>query len=274
MGVGARRRVMWRPCSSRVQGAPPIVAACPTCHGRLMRMADPMWLMRRTVELGRGAEKRAHAQVLALSRLADALDENGDADEALALSREAVPLIPRMRPRKRRKYAYELADSLEQLAERLRAGGCLEDAVAARQESIAIREEQLAPDDWLEVSMVAGSRWELAEDQLGLGRNEDAIITAEHALRDWSGIRDREANFVLAVGCSFNFLSRGLGAAGRWDEALGAADEAVAIFRANGGGPDLAEALTHRSAALAATGHPAEAQAAAEEAGAIRAPAT
>jgi hypothetical protein len=49
---------------------------------------------------------------------------------------------------------------------------------------------------------------------------------------------------VLAVGCSLNFLSRGLGATGRWDAALGAANEAIAIFRANAGGPDLAEALT------------------------------
>jgi tetratricopeptide (TPR) repeat protein len=237
-------------------------------------MSDPVWLMRRTVELERRAKNRAHAHVFALSQLADALDENGDPDEALALSREAVPLIPRIRPRKRRKHAYALADALERITERLRAGGCLEDAVAAQQESIAIREELLAPDDWLEASMVAGSRWELAEDQLALGRNEDAIAAAERSLRDWNEIRDRDANFVLAVGCSLNFLSRGLGAAGRWDVALGAADEAIAIFRANGGGPDLAEALTHRSAALAATGHPAEAQAAAGEAGAIRAAAT
>ena len=37
--------------------------------------------------------------------------------------------------------------------------------------------------------MVAGSRWELAEDQLALGRNEDAIAAAERSLRDWNEIR-------------------------------------------------------------------------------------
>ncbi len=150
-------------------------------------------------------------------------------------------------------------------------GGFLEDAVTARQEAIAIREERLAADDWRELCAIGGERWELAEDQLALGRDEDAIATAELVLEDWTEIVDRHPHFVLGVGSSLNLLARGLGAAGRWDEALRAADEAIAIFRANGGGPDLAEALEHRSAALAATGHAAAAQAAADEAGAIRA---
>jgi tetratricopeptide (TPR) repeat protein len=166
--------------------------------------------------------------------------------------------------------AHERAVTLEAIAEDLRAEGSLEDAVAAREESIALRVEQLVPDDWQEVTQIGGSRWELAADQLALGRNADAIVTSERALREWNGIRDRHPHFVLGVGTSLNFLSRALGAADCWDSALVAADDAIAIFRANGGGPDLAEALAHRSAALAATGHPAEAQAAAEEAAAIR----
>lgn len=180
-------------------------------------MLDPMSVLRATVEMGRGAQDQAHSVVIALSRLADALDERG-----------------------------------------------------ASGESIAIREQWLAPGDWIEVSLMAGSRWELAEDQLALGRHADAIAAADKALRDWNGILDRDPGFVLAVGASLNLRSRGLAAAGRWDAALGAADEAAAIFRA-GGGPDLAEALTHRATALTATGRLAEARAAAEEAAAIRA---
>jgi len=237
----------------------------------MRRMLVPMSVLRATVEMGRGAEDQAHSVLIALSRLADALDERGESGEALALSREAVPLIPCVPPRRREQHAVELTDALERLAERLRARGCLEDAVAARRESIAIRERWLAPGDWREVSLMASGRWELAEDQLALGRHEDAIAAAERALRDWKGIVDQDPHFVLAVGCSLNLRSRGLAAAGRWDAALGAAEEAVAIFRHNGGGPDLAEALTHRAAALTATGRLAEARASAEEAAAIRA---
>ena len=215
--------------------------------------------------------RRPHAQIIDLSRSARLFDEDGEPDEALALSRRAIPLIPLVSPRQRRRRAFELALALEDHAERLRTGGFLEDAVITRQEAIAIREEGLPADDWYEADWIAGERWELADDQLALGRNEDAIATAELALDDSKGIVDRHPHIVLSVGCSLNSLARGLGAAGRWDDALGAADEAIAIFRANGGGPDLAEALTHRSAALAATGYASAAQAAADEAGAIRA---
>jgi tetratricopeptide (TPR) repeat protein len=190
---------------------------------------------------------RVNRQILALSRLADTRERNGEPDP-LAISREAVELIPRMRL----KYSYELADALERLAERLRAAGCLEDAVTARQASIAVFEA--GPRDSFEVTQIGGSRWELAEDQLALGRNEDAIATAERSVADWNSVRDEHEYHVLGVGSSLNLLARALGTTGRWDAALGAADQAIAIFRANGGGPDLTDALAHRADALRALG--------------------
>jgi hypothetical protein len=76
-----------------------------------------MWLVRQTVEPGRERDSRPHAQILALSRLADALDEN--AGRPLAFSREAVPPIARMRRRKRAKRTRKLVDALERFAEPL-----------------------------------------------------------------------------------------------------------------------------------------------------------
>jgi tetratricopeptide (TPR) repeat protein len=133
-------------------------------------------------------------------------------------------------------------------------------------EAIAIREEWLAPGDWLEVSLMGASRWQLAEDQLALGRHDDAVATLERSLADWNAIVDRGARYVLAVGRSHSVHARGLAAAGRWEDALGAADEAVAIFRSNGGGPDLAAALFRRAAVLTAIERFAEARVATEEA--------
>ncbi|HEY6891650.1 MAG TPA: hypothetical protein VI300_27845 [Solirubrobacter sp.] len=225
--------------------------------------------MRSTVEMGRGQEDRAHAQVLALGRLADALDAQDEGEEALTLSREAVTLISRLRPRKRKKYARDLAAAFDRHAERLRAGGSLEEAVAARQEAIAIREEWLASGDWLQVRAIGAGRWQLAEDQRALGHHDDAIATLERSLADWNAIADRDARYVLAVGRSHSLRARGLAAARRWEPALGAADEAIAIFRANGGGPDLAAALLRRAAVLTATERFTEARVATEEAMAI-----
>jgi tetratricopeptide (TPR) repeat protein len=254
-------------CAFKVQGGPLIFVARAGCHDRPMRrIFDPMFLMRSTVEMGRNHEDRAHAQVVALGRLADALDAQDEAEEALTLSREAVTLILRLRPRKRKKYARDLAAAFDGHAERLRAGGGLEEAVAARQEAIAIREEWLAPGDWLEVSLMGASRWQLAEDQLALGRHDDAVATLERSLADWNAIVDRGAQYVRAVGRSHILRARGLAAAGRWEAALGAADEAVAIFRAHGGGPDLAAALIRRAAVLTAMERFAEALVATEEA--------
>ncbi len=140
-----------------------------------------------------------------------------------------------MTPRKRAKHAHDLAYALEPLAIRLRAGGSLADAVAVRQMEIAIHEELLPFDDWVGVSMIAGSRCELAEDQLALGRGEDAIATSELALRDWNRVRDEHANCVLGVGWSLNVVSRSHGAAGHWEAALRAAEEADQVRAASTG---------------------------------------
>ena len=87
-------------------------------------------------------------------------------------------------------------------------------------------------------------------ERLSMGRNEDAIVAAQLAVRIWKQIDDPDG--VIGVGTSLNLLSRALGAACRWEEALAAADAAAEIFRVNGGGKDLDEALSLRSAALAA----------------------
>jgi hypothetical protein len=83
-----------------------------------------------------------------------------------------------------------------------------------------------------------------------MGRNEDAIVAAQLALRIWKQVEDPDG--VIGVGKSLNLLARALGGASRWDEALVAADAAAEIFRVTGGGKDLDEALSLRSAARAA----------------------
>src|SRR4029079_18697118 len=104
---------------------------------------------------------------------------------------------------------------------------------------------------WATAAMSGGSRWELIADLLALGRNEEAIAAAELAVSHWDRARGTP-HWILGVGCSLNLLSRAHAAAGHWDAAFAAADEAVGIFRANGGGPDLLEALKHRATALGA----------------------
>ena len=128
-----------------------------------------MRLMRSTVELARLHEDRAHALVIALGRLADAL---GESEEAFALSQEAVPLIGQLRPRKRKKHARELAEAFERHGERLRTGGDSENAVAARREAIAIREQ------WL------------ATDQLALARSYSRLVRGLVADRQWDAALD------------------------------------------------------------------------------------
>ncbi len=225
-----------------------------------------MRLRRRTVELERRNPDRAHALLPALARLADALDEAGERAEALELSREAVPLIERLLPRKRQKYAAELAESLDVIAGRLRDHGHLEEAVRAQQEGIDIH-EQLAPGDpLLDGTFLGMGMWDLAADQLKLGRNEDAVATSERAVGLWSRICTAHPTYEAGMGVSLSILAQSLGAAGHWERARIAAGDAVAVLRSQRGGPDLAEALTQLSAALAATGRPFEARAAAAEA--------
>ena len=211
-------------------------------------------LLRMNVHMGRAGDGPVDARVIDLAQLASALDRRGETAEALALSREAVSLLPRVRPiiaemppRKRRKYATELAGELRRLAVRLRAGGELDDALTAAFEAVVIGAELAAPD---KRHLMGAKCWELVEERLAIGRNEDAITAAQLAVRVWKQVDGSDG--VLGVGCSFNLLSRSFGAAGRWEQALAAAEEAVEIFQANGGGPDLDEALSLRSAALAA----------------------
>jgi tetratricopeptide (TPR) repeat protein len=211
-------------------------------------------LLRMNVHMGRVGDGPVDARVLDLAQLAAALERKGETQEALALSREAVSLLPRVRPliaemppRKRKKYVTELAKELRRLTVRLRAGGELDDAITAGFHAVAISAEVADPDK----RHVMGRKcWELVEQQLAIGRNEEAIAAAQVAVQVWKQIDEPQG--VLGVGRSFNLLSRSFGAAGRWDEAVAAADEAIGLLRAGGGGPELDEALSLRAAALAA----------------------
>jgi tetratricopeptide (TPR) repeat protein len=203
-------------------------------------------LLRMNVHMGRVSEGVEDSRVIDLSLLADALDRDGETDEALALSREAFSLIPKLRPliaskapRKRKKHADDVAAALKRHAERLHAAGWLDDATTARREAVALHVEAL---DTTERYILGGDFWERAEEELAAGRVQKAITAAEAALQVWSRIREEERDGVLGVGSSLNLLSRCLAAAGRRDEARDAAEQAIAIFSANGGGPDLVEA--------------------------------
>jgi len=211
-------------------------------------------LLRMNVHMGRVGDGPVDARVIDLARLANALERNGETEEALALSREAVSLLPRVRPilaemppRKRKRYATELVSVLRPLTVRLRAGGELDDAMTAALELVAISAELAAPD---KRHLMGEKCWELAEEQLAIGRHDSAVAAAALAGKVWTQVTGPDG--VRGVGCSLNLLSRALGAAGRWDDALAAADQAAEIFRETGGGPDLDEALSLRSAAVAA----------------------
>jgi len=211
-------------------------------------------LLRMNVHMGRVGDGPADARLLDLAQLADALDRQGETQEALDLSREAVSLLPRVRPliaemppRKRTKYASELVAVLKRLAVRLRAADLLDDAMTAALEAVAIGAELAAPD---KRHLMGRKCWELVRELLATGRNEDAIVAAQLAVRIWKQVDDPDG--VIGVGTSLNLLSRALGGARRWDKALVAADAAAEIFRVTGGGKDLDEALSLRSAALAA----------------------
>jgi tetratricopeptide (TPR) repeat protein len=211
-------------------------------------------LLRMNVHMGRVGDGPVDARVIDLAQLANALERNGETEEALALSREAVSLLPRVRPilaemppRKRKRYATELVSVLRPLTVRLRAGGELDDAMTAALELVAISAELAAPD---KRHLMGEKCWELAEEQLAIGRHDSAVAAAALAGKVWTQVTGPDG--VRGVGCSLNLLSRALGAAGRWEDALAAADQAAEIFRATGGGPDLDEALSLRSAAVAA----------------------
>src|SRR4051812_8812624 len=223
-----------------------------------MRRKFATWLVGKNVQMARVTEGLEDARVIDLSVLADALDRKGEASEALALSLEAVPLIPMLRPliaskppSKRKKYAHDVGNALKRHAVRLDAAGWVDAAMDARREAIAIHVEVLDSSERL---MLGGDCWERAEEELAAGRAEDAIAAAELALQVWSRIREEERDGVLGFGCSLNLLSRGHAAAGHWRDALAPAEEAGALFPEDGGGPRLDEGLRLPAAGPAAGG--------------------
>jgi hypothetical protein len=169
--------------------------------------------------------------------------------------------------------ANRLAASLNSLAARLAGLGRREDALAAVEESVAIRRElaQARPDAFQpDLAMSLGN---LSNGLAGLGRREDALATAEEATDIYRELaRARPDAFRPDLATALSNLTGRLADLGRREDALAAVEESVAIrrelarARPDAFRPDLAGALSNLTAALTGLGRREDALAAAEEA--------
>ena len=71
----------------KFQGAPPIHAAGPSCHGRAMKRQLMTRLLRMNVHMGRVGDGPVDARVIDLAQLANALDRKGETRSARPFSR-------------------------------------------------------------------------------------------------------------------------------------------------------------------------------------------
>ena len=171
----------------------------------------------------------------------------------------------------------ELARALNNLAARLGDVGRREEALAAAEESVALRRQLAAASPAAYLPDLAMSLNNLA-NQLGeAGRREEALAAAEEsvALRRQLAAASPAA-YLPDLAMSLNSLANRLGEAGRREEALAAAEESVALRRQLAAAspaaylPDLAMSLNNLAARLGDVGRREEALAAAEESVALR----
>ena len=169
--------------------------------------------------------------------------------------------------------ANRLAGSLNNLSIRLADLGRREEALAASQEAVTIRQELAAarPDAFR--PDLASSLNNLSADLADLGRREEALAAIQEAVtirRELAAARPDAFRPDLAI--SLNNLAVRLASLGRREEALAASQEAVTIRRELAAArpdafrPDLATTLTTLAVRLGQLGQDEGALAAAEEA--------
>ncbi|MFD5723204.1 tetratricopeptide repeat protein [Streptomyces sp. NPDC127036] len=229
----------------------------------------------------------------ALTRIADAPDTTLDTLRQLTarlpnashnLAETAAHLAQQLADRYRALTAADpdvflpvLAGSLNNLAVRLGKLGRREDALAAVEESVAVRRELAAvrPDAFLPV--LATSLNNLSALLGGLGRREDGLTAVEEAVTAYRQLAAaRPDAFLPDLATSLNNLSILLGGLGRLEDALAAVEEAVIIHRQLAAVrpdaflPNLAMSLNNLSVRLGELGRHEDALAAIEEAVTIR----
>ncbi|WP_028063765.1 tetratricopeptide repeat protein [Solirubrobacter soli] len=211
----------------------------------------------------------AQAFIASATVLAGELREAGRAEEALALAEESLTMC-RRRFARRRRYWDMLPRCLEVVAEHRRAQGQRSAALQATQEAAAIRRKRGFSGRHRDQAFAVGScLWDLTDDLRAVGRADDAVAAAREAIPAWACGAVELPNMRGAVGVSYDKLSRALGDAGQWPEALVASREAVAILSEEPPTADLADSLTQLATVLATLGQDDEARRAREQASAI-----
>jgi tetratricopeptide (TPR) repeat protein len=212
----------------------------------------------------------AHSFIASAAVLAAELREAGRAEEALALAEESLTMC-RRRFAHRRRYWDMLPECLETFADHLRTQGQRSAALRAAEEAAAIRRRRGFSGRHRDQAFVfGGCLWDLTNDLRAVGRAEEAIAVAREAIPAWECVAVEYPNMRGAVGVSYDMLSRALGDAGHWPEALVASGEAVAILSDDPPGADLADCLTQLATVLGTLGHDDDAHRAREQASAIR----
>ena len=163
----------------------------------------------------------------------------------------------------------ELSNRLGDLGRREEALAAIDEAVAIRQELAETRPEAFLPD-------LARSLHNQAGRLAVLGRREEALAASEEAAGIYRDLAEASPEvFLPYLAVSLNNQSVHLGDLGRREEALAAVEQAVAIYRQLAEArpetfrPDLAMSLNNQSVHLGDLGRREEALAAAEEASGI-----
>ena len=212
----------------------------------------------------------AYSFIASAAVLADELREAGRAEEALPLAEESL-MMCRQRFAHRRRYRELLPECLETFADHLRTQGQRSAALQATEEAAAIRRRRGFSGRHRDQAFAfGGCMWDLTNDLRAAGRAEEAVAVAREAIPAWECGAVKYPNMRGAVGVSYDLLSRALGDAGRWPEALVASDEAVAILSDDPPGADLADSLTQLATVLTTLGHEDDGRRAREQASSIR----
>jgi tetratricopeptide (TPR) repeat protein len=206
-----------------------------------------------------------------LNNLGSLLSRVGRPEEALACAEEALE-IRRWRffadpmPVDPTAYRADLADSLNNLGNRLSELGRKEEALAPVEEAITIRRRLAEADPATHLPDLAMSVNNLGILLAGIGRWDESLCPAEEATDIYRHLAEVEpAAYLPDLAMSVNNLGASRSQAGRGEEALAATEEAVAIRRrlaeVNPAAhlPDLAMSVNNLGAFLAQVGRREEA---------------
>ncbi|MFD0568509.1 hypothetical protein ACFQ0T_03475 [Kitasatospora gansuensis] len=234
----------------------------------LGRDAEAVQTARRTVQLighlvaaapGRYEPRMARA----LAALADRLGRAGRPDEAAEVQARAVELL-----RQRPDFEPGLAAALAAHGNHLERAGRWGEAHRANRQAVQ-RYRRLAEQDPAHRAGLAAALTDAAGMSLrGIGTDDD-LDPAREAVALWRtlAVEDPDTHRP-ALACALLGLRNDLARAGRWDEAVRAGQELVALHRtsAESGGEAHATALSELRRLLTAAGRPAEAVPAGAEA--------